>query len=109
MFIEKAQSQIDMINEFSYKRYPLLKAFLRLKDGDLPSGTTQLSKEAVMAYTAELYKIDGQISYDRAQLFGEVINSLSAEQKAKLDALKALNGIGNWDNTLANPLEGLIA
>jgi hypothetical protein len=107
MFIEKAQSQIDMINEFSYNRYPLLKAFRRLKDGDLPSGTTQLSKEAVMAYTAELYKIDGQISYDRAQLFGEVINSLSAAQKAKLDALKGLNGIGNWDSTLVNPLEGL--
>jgi hypothetical protein len=107
MFVEKAQSQIDRINEFSYKRYPLLKAFRRLKDGDLPSGTSQLSKEAVMAYTAELYKIDGQISYDRAQLFGEVISSLSAAQKAKLDALKALNGIGNWDSTLDNPLEGL--
>jgi hypothetical protein len=107
MFIEKAQSQIDMINEFSYKRYPLLKAFRQLKDGDLPSGTTQLSKESVMAYTAELYKIDGQISYDRAQLFGEIVNSLSAAQKAKLDALKGLNGIGNWDSTLVNPLEGL--
>ena len=107
MFVERAQSQIDMINEFSYKRYPLLKAFHRLKDGELPSGTTQLSKEAVMAYTAELYRIDGQISYDRAQLFGKVLNSLSPDQKAKLAALKALNGIGNWDNALANPLEGL--
>jgi hypothetical protein len=107
MFVERAQSQIDMINEFSYKRFPLLKAFRRLKEGELPSGTTQLSKEAVIAYTAELYRIDGQISYDRAQLFGEVINSLSTTQRGKLDALKALNGIGNWNNTLANPLEGL--
>jgi hypothetical protein len=107
MFVERAQSQIDMINEFSYKRYPLLKAFRRLKDGELPSGTTTLSKDEAMAYAAELYRIDGQISYDRAKLFGEVISSLSSEQKAKLAALKALNGIGNWDSTLDNPLEGM--
>jgi hypothetical protein len=107
MFVERAQSQIDMINEFSYKRYPLLKSFRRLKDEELPSGTTSLSKDEVMAYAAELYKIDGQISYDRAKLFGEVISSLSSEQKAKLAALKALNGIGKWDSALVNPLEGM--
>jgi hypothetical protein len=107
MLISRAQSQIDLINEFAYKRYPLLKAFRRLKDGELPSGTTQLSKEAVLAYTAELYRIDGQISYDRAKLFGDLINSLTTAQKAKLAGLMTLNGIGNWNNTLANPLEGL--
>ena len=107
LFVQKAQSQIDMINDFSYKRFPLLKAFRLLKEGQLPSGTTQLSKDAVMAYTGELYKIDGQISYDRAQLFGEVLNSLSPVQKEKLAALKELNGIGHWNNTLTNPLEGL--
>jgi hypothetical protein len=107
MFVDRAQSQIDMINEFSYKRYPLLKAFRRLKDGELPAGTTSLSKDEVMAYAGELYRIDGQISYDRAQLFGEIISSLSSEQKARLSALKALNGIGKWDSTLVNPLEGM--
>jgi len=105
MFVTSAQSQIDLINEFGYKRFPLCKAFRRLLDGDLPAGTTGLNKNAVMAYTAELYRIDGQISYDRAKLFGEVIASLSTAQKAKLDALKKLNGIGNWDATLSNPLE----
>lgn len=107
MFANRAQSQIDSINAFAYKRYPLLKAFRRLKEGDLPSGTTQLSKEAVTAYTGQLYRTDGQISYNRAQLFGEVLNSLSATQKTKLAALKALGGIGRWDSTIVNPLEGL--
>jgi hypothetical protein len=107
MFVSRAQSQIDMINDFADKRYPLLKAFRRLKEGDLPNGTTQLSKEEVIAYTADLYKIDGQISYNRAQLFGEVIKSLSTAQKAKLASLKAFNGIGKWDSTLSNPLEGM--
>ena len=107
MFVSRAQSQIDMINAFAYKRYPLIEAFRRLKEGELPAGKTQLSKEAVIAYTAELYKIDGQISYNRAQLFGEVVNSLTETQRASFDALKARNGIGNWDSTLVNPLEGL--
>jgi hypothetical protein len=106
MFIERAQKQIDLINAFAYYRFPILKAFRRLKEGDLPSGTTGLSKEDVMAYTAELYRIDGRISYDRAQLFGEVINSLSTTQKAKLDALKNLGGVGNWDSSISNPLQG---
>jgi hypothetical protein len=107
MFVNRAQNQIDLINEFAYKRFPLLQAFRRLKEGDLPAGTTQLSKEAVMSYAAELYRIDGLISYDRARLFGEVIHSLSSAQKAKLDALKALNGIGNWNDSLSNSLDGL--
>jgi hypothetical protein len=107
MFAVRAQNQINLINEFAYKRFPLLKAFRRLKEGDLPVGTTGLSKEAVKNYAAEFYKLDGLISYDRAKLFGEVINSLSISQKASLDALKALNGVGNWNKTLSNPLQGL--
>jgi hypothetical protein len=107
MYVERAQNQIDQINLFAFQRYPLLKAFRRLKDGDLPSGTSGLSKEAVTNYAAELYQIDGQISYDRAKLFGRVIGSLNADQLGKLNALKALNGIGNWDSTLSNPLQGL--
>lgn len=107
LFVQKAQNQIDLINLFADKRFALLKAFRRLKEGDIPIGTTKLNKEAIQTYTADLYKIDGQISYDRAQLFGEIINSLSASQKANLNNLKTLNGIGNWDNTLSNPLEGM--
>lgn len=104
-FISRAKNQVDLINQFAYKRYPLLKAFRRLKEGDIPSGTSQLSKDEVMNYAAELYKLDGQISYDRAQLFGTIVNSLSSAQKTKLEALKALNGIGNWNKNLSNPLD----
>jgi len=107
MFVSRAQNQVDQINVFAMKRFPLLKAFRRLKEGDIPAGKSGLSKEAVMAYTAELYRIDGQISYDRAKLFGNVVGSFNDAQKSKIQALKDLNGIGNWDNTLADPLEGM--
>jgi hypothetical protein len=106
-FVVRAQNQINLINEFAYKRYPLLKAFRRLKENDLPTGTTGLNEEAVKSFVGELYKIDGIISFDRARLFGEVINSLSTSQMASLDALIALKGIGNWNKTLSNPLESL--
>ena len=107
MFVLRAKEQIDQINAFGYKRFPLCKAFRRLIDGDLPSGTTGLNKDIVMYYTADLYRIDGLISYNRAQLFGQVLNSLSTAQKAKLVALKGLKGIGNWDANVTNPLEKL--
>lgn len=107
MMVERAQSQIAAINQFAYKRYPLLKAFRRLKESDLPIGKTGLNKAAVMNYTAELYRIDGEISYDRAELFGRIVNSFTAEQHAKLKALKALNGIGNWNSSLNDPLRAM--
>ena len=112
MFVARAQNQINSINAFALKRFPLLKAFRRLKEtglkeGDLPAGTAGLSREAVVNYAATLYQVDGQISYDRAKLFGSVVNSLTAGQRAKLDALKALKGVGHWDSSLSDPLQGL--
>lgn len=106
MFIDAANSQIAMINEYAYKRFPLCKAFRRLIQGDLPEGTTGLNLEAVREYSADLYRIDGEISYNRAKLFGEVIKSLSSQQVARFNTLKSLNGVGNWDKSIANPLDG---
>ena len=102
-----AQDQVTRINEFAYMRYPLLDGFRRELDGDLPAGAAGLDSVAVVAYTADLYRLDGEISYSRARLMGSVIRSLSTEQKAQLAALKALNGIGNWDATLDDPLRDL--
>jgi hypothetical protein len=106
-FIDRAQSQVEMINEYAYQRFPLMKAFRRLLEGNLPGGCTGLDMQAVMNYSAELYRIDGQISYDRAQLFGNILRSLTAEQKDAFEALKALNGVGNWDKNLPDPLKDL--
>jgi hypothetical protein len=107
MFVDAANDQIDLINEYAYKRYPLCMAFRRLIEGDIPSGTTGLDKDAVITYSADLYKIDGEISYNRADLFGKVVSSLTNLQAEKLKELRNLNGVGNWPSDLPNKLKDL--
>jgi hypothetical protein len=105
MFVYAAKDQIDLINEYAYKRFPLCMAFRRLIEGDIPSGTTGLDKDAILTYSADLYKIDGEISYNRAELFGKVISSLTNLQAEKLKELRNLNGVGNWPSDLPDKLK----
>jgi hypothetical protein len=90
-----AKSQVDSINGYGYKRFVLMQAFQNLIDGKLPVGTTGLSEEAVKAYSSQLYQLDGEISYARAQLYGSIINAFTDEQKAYLANMKG-KGMLDW-------------
>ncbi|MEI8063385.1 MAG: hypothetical protein WCH84_04910, partial [Verrucomicrobiota bacterium] len=90
-----ATNQLDQINLYGYKRFPLMKAFRRLMDGDIPAGATGLNLTAVKQASRELYLLDGQISFDRALLYAKIINSLDATQQAYLDAMKG-QGWNSW-------------
>jgi hypothetical protein len=90
-----AKLQLVSINQYAYDRYPLMVAFRRQLEGDLPSGTSGLSKEAVIAYSQDLYVLDAQISIQRAKLFGDIIRSLDADQKKALDAM-VTGGFDSW-------------
>jgi hypothetical protein len=92
--ITLAESQVDDINQYAYDRFVLMDAFRRQLDGDLPTGTTGLNEEAVKAYSSELYRLDGQISYERAQVMGSLISGLDSSQ---LDYLDAMVGRGMLD------------
>jgi hypothetical protein len=105
--VERAENQVAIINQYAYDRFPLMKAFRRLFDGDVPPGSPGLDPDAVMAYSAELYRIDGAISYDRARLLGGIVRSFTPAQRSAMDALKALNGVGHWDSTLVDPLRDM--
>jgi hypothetical protein len=85
--IALAKGQVDSINQYAYDRFILMDAFRRLLEGDLPTGTTGLDETAVQAYSAELYRLDGVISYARAQVMGGLISELDTAQQAYLDAL----------------------
>lgn len=90
-----AKNQVSRINEYGYNRFVLLDAFRRLLANDLPAGATGLNAEAVTAYSAQLYRLDGEISYERARLMGQIITSLSADQRAYFDAMVG-KGMRDW-------------
>jgi hypothetical protein len=90
-----AKSQVASIQEYAYKRFVLMQAFRRLATGDLPAGTSGLNKEAIKAYSAELYGLDGQISFARAQLMGNLLTSMDATQLAYLDKMVG-KGMLEW-------------
>ncbi len=106
-FVAMANNQVSNINDYAYKRFPLIKAFYRLYEGDVPPNSNGLSKNEVMAYSAELYNIDGQISYERAKTYGQVIQSFSQHQIAAMDNLVTIGIVANFNSTLPNPIAPL--
>jgi len=105
-----ATAQLDQINLYGYKRFPLMKAFRRLLDGDIPSGSSGLNLNAVKKASRELYLLDGQISFDRALLYANIINSMDATQKAYLGAMKG-KGWNSWpditNDQIKSKMQGL--
>jgi Spy/CpxP family protein refolding chaperone len=93
--VKLAQSQVDSINQYAYNRFTLMKAFRRLLEGDLPPGAQGLDQAAVEKYSAELYKLDGQISLQRAQVMGGILKNLNQDQRAYLDKIKG-TGMMTW-------------
>jgi len=93
--ITLAKDQARTVNDYAYKRFPLMKVFRRLLEGDIPAGSSGLNKSAVMAYSAELYKIDANISMQRAELFGSIITSLNESQRAYLNSM-VQGGFASW-------------
>ncbi|MCP5104660.1 MAG: hypothetical protein GY950_14845 [bacterium] len=93
--IAMAEEQVADINNYGYMRFPLIKAFRRLLEGDVPDGCDGLDKQAVMDYSAQLYRLDGEISYRRAEVIGGIIRGLDQAQRAYLDGLAAV-GMLSW-------------
>ena len=90
-----AENQVDLINRYAVMRFPLMKAFRRNLEGDLPAGSSGLDKDAVMEYSARLYELDVDISLQRARLFGSIIRSLDQSQRDYLDNMAA-GGMLSW-------------
>jgi len=93
-----ANNQVDQINLYGYKRYPLMMAFNRLLNGNTPTGSTGLSLSAVKAASSDLYQLDGQMSFDRAVVYARIYRSLTESQKSYLNAMSA-GGFASWTVT----------
>lgn len=81
-FITLAKEQEPLYNDFANKRILLIKAFRE----SMEQGKA-LNKEAVINYFRELYAIDGELSYHRAEVMAEVIRSFTPQQKEQLNKL----------------------
>ncbi len=87
-FADLAAEQAPQFEQVALKRMPLIEAFQREKDGTIPKGTTGLSRAAVTRYVGDFYAFDAELSYRRAEVFGQVVASLTAEQKAAFAKMK---------------------
>ncbi len=103
-----ASAQVDQIDLYAYERYPLMQAFRRLLDGDIPSGSTGLNLAAVKLASRQLYLVDGQISFDRALAYARIITSFDATQRAHLDAMKG-RGWNSWPDVPKDRIAGRMA
>jgi hypothetical protein len=87
--LEKAALQeAGQLRLLAEMRLPLIRAFYRELNGDLPQGSKGLNKDAVMRYVGEIFAFDAQLSYRRAQIFGQIASSFTPEQKARLAGMK---------------------
>jgi PKD repeat protein len=101
-FVTLAAQEQQLSDEYGLARLPLAKAFRRLVDGETPTGHAELSRDAVKAYSAYLFGIDGQMSFLRARAYAAVLGSMSASQRAVLDAMKG-RGAAEWAQPASSP------
>ena len=93
--VDLAKEQAVLYTKYAYNRFPLMNAFRRNLTGNIPSGSTGLNREKVAEYSAKLYLIDAELSYKRALMMGEIVQSLTSDQKAYL-ATMAFNNYNTW-------------
>ncbi len=92
-FISLAKEQETLYNDFANKRIVLIKGFRESMEQN-----KSLNKESVIQYCRELYAIDGELSYRRAEVMGEVIRSFTNEQVGALEKLSFGNS-ATWPDT----------
>ncbi|MEI6185312.1 MAG: hypothetical protein WCP65_07260, partial [Bacteroidota bacterium] len=89
--IALAKAQVSNINLYGTKRFPIISAFLKVRD---QPGNYSLYKDTVLARSADLYRLDATISIQRAQLYSKIIKALTVQQRHYLDSVKVL-GMAN--------------
>lgn len=88
LFRNMAAVQAKQLKSLAIRRLPLIKAFHRQLEGDIPKSSSGLNREAVMHHVGEIFAFDAELSYRRAEIMGQVAASLSPEQKSCLGRMK---------------------
>ena len=88
LFEKAAQQEAVELRALAEKRLPLIKAFCRQLDGDIPAGSQGLNMAAVIKYVSDIFAADAEVSWRRAQVFGQLASTLSTQQKECLAKMK---------------------
>ncbi|MDQ5986551.1 MAG: hypothetical protein CSYNP_02281 [Syntrophus sp. SKADARSKE-3] len=88
MLEKAARQEAEQLRVLAGMRLPLIKAFYREFNGDIPRGSKGLNKDAVIQYVGKIFAFDGELSYRRAQIFGQLAASFTPEQKGRLAKMK---------------------
>lgn len=95
LFVDLANEQVPKLDQLARMRFPVIKAFTRQLNGEVPSGSVGLNKAEVSRYLGDLYALDGELSYRRAEVMAKVAKSLTADQKAFFSSMK-FGDFGTW-------------
>ena len=87
-FATAAREEAAQLQALARQRLPLIKAFCRELNAELPNGSQGLNKESVARYVGGIFAFDAELSYRRAQLFGQLAASFTPDQKACLAKMK---------------------
>ena len=87
-FAAAARQEAAELRALAGKRLPLIKAFCRELNGEIPPGSQGLNRAAVVRQVGDIFAFDAALSYRRAQLFGQLAASFTPEQKAYLAKMK---------------------
>ncbi len=83
---ELASSQKQLFENFAMGRFTMMVSFRNHMEGNYPENIG-LDEESVAEYASSLYEIDATLSYERAQVMGEIIATFTDEQKAYFEKL----------------------
>jgi len=87
-FATMARKEAEQLNDLARRRWPLIKAFCRELNNQIPTGSQGLNKDAVIQYVGNLFAFDAELSYARAEVYGKIAASLTPEQKSYLAKMK---------------------
>lgn len=85
-----AKMQAPLYVSFAYNRFPIMSAFRTSLEG-----RSGLNADTVAQYTANLYKTDADLSYNRAVVVGEIITSFTDDQKAYFEKMQ-FDNFNTW-------------
>jgi len=88
LLVELGKTQAPQISDLALKRLPLIHAFCRNLAGDFPAGSQSLNREAVMKCTSGIFATSGELAFQRAEVYGKIVSSLTEAQKAEFAKLK---------------------